>query len=71
MVAFLEKIICACLVRSGLNDIFHWYAWSCILDRLLLSVVAEVLTQFSMLNKQVSSAKSLTSEYSPSGRSFI
>ena len=69
---FLEKIIsCASLVRSGLNDILHWYAQSCIFNRSLLSVEAEVFTQFTMLNKEVSSAKSLTSEFSPSGRSFI
>ena len=69
---FLEKIIsCACLVRSGLNDIFHWYSQSCIFNRSLLSVEAEVFTQFTMLNKEVSSAKSLTSEFSPSGRLFI
>ena len=71
MVAFLEKIIsCACLVRSGLNDIFHWYAQSCIFNRSLLSVEAEVFTQFTMLNKEVSSAESLPSEFSPSATSF-
>ena len=69
---FLEKIVSrACLDRSGLNDIFHWYAQSCIFNRSLLSVEAEVFTQFTMLNKEVSSAKSLTSEFSPSGKSFI
>ena len=69
---FMEKIIsCACLVRSGLNDIFHWYAQSCIFNRSLLSVEAEVFTQSAMLNKEVSSAKGLTSEFDPSSRSFI
>ena len=68
---FLEKkISCACLVRSGLNYIFHWYAESCIFNRSLLSVEAEVFTQFTMLHREVSSAKSLTSKFSPSGRSF-
>ena len=43
---FLEKITsCACLVWSGLNDIFHWYAQSCIFNRSLLSVAAESFTQ--------------------------
>ena len=60
---FLEKIIsCACLVRSALNGIFHWYAQSCIFNRSLLSVEAEVFTLFTMLNKELSSAKSLSSE---------
>ena len=73
MVAFfLEKIIsCACLVRSGLNEIFHWYSQSCFFNRSLLSVEGEAFTQFTMLNKEVSSAKSVTSEFSLSGRSFI
>ena len=67
---YLEKIIsCACLVWSGLNDIFQWYAQSCIFNRSLWS--AEVFTQLTMLKKEVSSAKNLTSEISPSGRSFI
>ena len=66
----LERIYCACLVRSGLNDIFHWYFRSCIFNRSLLSDKAEVFTQFTMLNKEVSSAKSLTSEFSPCGWSF-
>ena len=54
---FLEKkISCACLVRSGLNDVFHWSAQSCIFSRSILSVEAEVFTQFAILNKEVSSA---------------
>ena len=61
----------ACLVRSELNDIFYWYGQSIIFNRSLLSAKAEVLTQFPMLNKKVSSAKSLTLEVSPSGRLLI
>ena len=69
---FLEKkISCACLVRSGLNDVFHWCAQSCTFSRSLLSVEAEVFTQFAILNKEVSSAQNLNSEFSPSGRLFI
>ena len=41
------------------------------LTRSRLSVEAEVFTQFTMLNKEASLAKSLTSEFNPSGRSFI
>ena len=36
-----------------------------------LSDEAEVFAQFTMLNKELPSAKSLASEFSPSGRSFI
>ena len=36
-----------------------------------LSDEAEVFTQFTMLNKEVSLAKGLTSEFSLSGRLFI
>ena len=69
---FLEKITsCACLVWSELNDIFFWYAQSCVFNRLLLSVKAEVFTQFTMVDKEVLSAKGLTSEFSPCGISFI
>ena len=35
------------------------------------SVEAEAFTQITMLNKEVSSAKSLTSEFSPCGGSLI
>ena len=66
-----ENIFFAYLVWSGLNHIFHWYAQSIIFNRWLLSAEAEVFTQFTMLNKEVSSAKSLTLEVNPSGRSFI
>ena len=68
---FPEKIIsCACLVRSGLNGILNWYAKSCIFNWSLFSAEVEVFTQFTMLNKEVSSAKSFTSEFSPSDRSL-
>ena len=68
----LEKITCsAFLVRSGLNDIFHWYAQSCIFNRSVTSVEVEVFTQFKMQNKESSSGKSLISEFSPTCRLFI
>ena len=45
---FLEKIIfCTYLVWSGLNDIFHWYTQSCVFNRSLLSVEAEVFTVYN------------------------
>ena len=68
MVAFfyLEKItFCAFLFRPELNNIFHWYAQSCIFNSPLLSVKAEVFPQVKMLNKEISS------EFSPCGRFFI
>ena len=37
----------------------------------LLSVETEEFTQFTMLNKKVSSARGVSSEFSPSGRSFM
>lgn len=70
VVAFfvLKKIAsCLFLVRSGLSYIFHWYAQPCVFNRSVLSVEAEVFTEFTMLNKTVSSAKNVTLEFSPCG----
>ena len=65
---FLEKIIsCASLVWSGLNYIFHWYAQSCNFNRSLLIVETDVFIQFTILNKELSSAKSLILEFNPCG----
>ena len=51
---FLEKIAsCACLIRSGLNYIFHWYAQSHIFNISLLSVEIEILTQFTIPSKEL------------------
>ena len=73
MVAFvsLEEMSCAWLIQCRLSDILHWYAQSHIFISSLLSVNAEVFIQFTMLNKVVSLVKSLTSGFSPCGRSFI
>ena len=61
-----------CLSSSvGLNDIFHCYAQPCIFTRSLLSVEIETFTKFKMLNKEVSSFKSLISEFSPCGTLLI
>ena len=61
-----------CLSSSfGLNDISLCYAQPCIFTRSLLSVEIETFTQFTMLNKEVSSFKSLTSEFSPCGTLLI
>ena len=61
-----------CLSSSiGLNNSFHWYAQPCIFTRLLLSVEIETFTQLTMLNKEISSFKILTSELSPCGTLLI
>ena len=62
LVVFLENTAsCACLARSGLNDVFQWYAKCCICNKSLLR------RSFSTTNnrkKEVSSTKSLTSDIS-------
>ena len=55
---------CVCLVQSGLNEIFHQRARYCIFNRSLLSVKVYVFWQFTILNKEASSAKILTFESS-------
>ena len=61
-----------CLSSSvGLNDISLCYAQPCIFTRSLLSVEIETFTQFTMLNKEIASFKSLTSEFSPCGTLLI
>ena len=66
-----EKVTsCAYLVQSGLNDIFHWFAQSFILNIFLLSSKAEACAQFTKLNKEVS-ANSSTLEFGPCDRLLI
>ena len=66
-----EKVTsCAYLVQSGLNDIFHWFAQSFILNIFLLSSKAEACAQFTKLNKEVS-ANSSTLEFVPCDRLLI
>ena len=59
-----EWWMCGCVFLSGENNFLCflssiWYAQSCIFNRSLLSVQAELFTQFTMLNKEASSIKSL------------
>ena len=49
---FREKISWACLVRSGLNIIFHWYVHSEILFNLLLISSVETLMLFTTEKKK-------------------
>ena len=68
----LENIAsCACLAWLGLNDIFDWYAESCVFNRSLVSVETEAFMQFTVIIKKVSPEKSLNSDFSPCGISFI
>ena len=67
----LEKIVsCVCLVQSGLNDIsFGMPNIVFLIDHYW--VLKLKCTRFTTLNKEESSENSLTSEFSPCGRSFI
>ena len=59
-----------CLFLSGLNDIFCWYAKSCMTIKSLLSAYAEVLTQLTTENNEVSSTENLLSDVSSCGKSL-
>ena len=63
-----DLTFCACLAQSGLYDNFHWYVCSSISNRSLLSVAVETFTQFTMINKEVSSVKNSTLELSSCGK---
>ena len=53
------------LACSALNDIFHWYVLSFILNKSLISAEAEASPPVIIENKEASSAKSLTLDISP------
>ena len=61
----------ACLVGSGLNDIFQLKAQSRIFTKSLFSLEAETLALFTTEKREVSSANSLTVVVRPRGRSLI
>ena len=46
--------LAACLVLSGLNDIFHWYAQSCMTIKSLLNDEAEIFTQLITKKNEIS-----------------
>ena len=72
LLIFLEKITTfAGLVQSGWNEIFHWFDQPCILYRSLVSIEGEPLASFTILTKELSLAKRLTSEFIPSCKSLI
>ena len=69
---FREKITSwACLVRLGLNTIFHWYAHFEFLFKSLLISTVETLMPFTIEKIDVFSAKSLTFHIKLLGRSFM
>ena len=72
LVIFLENTTSwACLLRSGLKDIFHLKAHSDIFCRSLFSSFAEMLLSFTTENSDVSSAKSFTVDINLSRKSLI
>ena len=71
LLVFLEnKASCAYLAWSELNDIFHWFAQSCILNKSQLSTEAKAFKQLTIENNEVSSEKVLTSDISRCGKSL-
>ena len=68
---FWEKVTSwACLVRSGLNIIFYWYAHSEILFESSLTSSVETMS-FTIEEIDPSSAKSFTFDMKLLGRSFM
>ena len=64
IVGFVEKISsCACLVQSGLSDIFKC--------KVLSSVFSKVIISSSAEKSEVSSAKSFTLQCNRSGKSLM
>ena len=61
----------ACFVGSGLKLIFHCRAHSFILERSLFNRLAESVILWTTENSDVSSAKSLTFEFKPLGKSLM
>ena len=61
----------ACFEASGLNNIFHLYPHCDILDKSSLRDSDEELESRTTEKIEVSSAKSLTFEVSPSSESYI
>ena len=69
---FFEKITSfACLVVSGLNDIFQLKAQSRIFTKPLFSLEAETMALFTTEKSEVSSENSLTLVVRPRGRSLM
>ena len=52
LVFFVKMNSCACVVWSELNETLHWYPKSCIFNKSLLSLEADVFMHFKMNNKQ-------------------
>ena len=69
---FREKItLFACLLGSGLNCIFHWYAQWLTFSESQLSSFADLFISCTFQKREVSSTKILHNEVIPSGRSLM
>ena len=66
-----KSISTACLLGSGLNDIFHWEAKFSITLRSEFNSKADNVGLVTIENKEVSSAKNLTFEIIPFSKSFM
>ena len=66
-----EDVSWAWFVGSGLKLIFHCRIDSLILERSLFNRFAESVTLRTIENSDVSSAKSLTFEFKPLGKSLM
>ena len=66
----LKLIFWVCLLASGLNFIFHWYANSYIFCKPLFWSFLEILTSWTTKNKKVSSVTNLHSLLSPTDKSL-
>ena len=51
LVFLMKKNSYPCVVRPGLRHILHWYPKSCILNKSLLDVEADVFMHFIIKNK--------------------
>ena len=69
---FFEKITSfACLVGSGLNEVFQLKAQSRIFIKSLFSLEAETLAIFTTEKREISSANNLKLVVTPRGRSLM
>ena len=73
ILVFLVKTnSCACIVRSGSSEILYWYPKSCIFNKSLLSVEADVFMHFKIKKpNKLTLPKCLASDCKLSDKYFI